>query len=214
MTNPSPEGLRLTPDLLEYAKAVALTEARKRCSQRVGYRDAVQEATLNLLKSAPHYDPAKGASAKTYIYTVVQWAVIKYAAREVRHAQWFKQFDRPLEAPVKAGKAASGHTFAPGQITDERKRELAWTLDDILRYVDNEESRALCRLVVECKGSIRAAAKRLGVVEGTVRYRLGLLKPRLLAAGFNPFEEETRHDGNRSRGRAARRRGSNHRGRG
>jgi hypothetical protein len=35
-----------------------------------------------------------------------------------------------------------------------------------------------------------AAARRLGVSEGTIRYRLKLLAPKLIAAGFNPFGME------------------------
>jgi transcriptional regulator of acetoin/glycerol metabolism len=62
--------------------------------------------------------------------------------------------------------------------------------DDVLEFIDNEESRELCRQVIECKGNMSAAARRLGVSEGTIRYRLKLLAPKLIAAGFNPFGME------------------------
>ena len=76
-------------------------------------------------------------------------------------------------------------------ITERRTVALTksrWPLDDILQYIDNEDSRALCRLVIECDGNISEAARRLKLSEGTVRYRLKLLEPKLRAAGFDPSE--------------------------
>lgn len=61
------------------------------------------------------------------------------------------------------------------------------TLDDILRFIDCPESRALCRLYVECDCNTSEVARRLRVVEGTVRNRLKMLAPKLIAAGFYPF---------------------------
>jgi RNA polymerase sigma factor (sigma-70 family) len=190
MTSPAQEGLQLTPDLLEYAKAVALIEAQKHCGRRLHYDDAIQEAEMALWKSASRYNPARGASVKTFIYTIVQRAVIKFATREGRKVRRLKVFPKPPRASDETGADEDAQLPLPHRIADERAREWAYTLDDILRYIDCEESRALCRLVVECKGSTRAAARHMGVVEGTVRYRLRLLAPRLIAAGFNPFKRE------------------------
>lgn len=66
--------------------------------------------------------------------------------------------------------------------------------DDVLQFVDNRETQALCRLVIECGGNVSEAARRLGVSEGTVRYRLRLLAPKLRAAGFHPVAGMTWED--------------------
>ena len=176
----SPQELELTPELLAYAQAVALTEAKKHCAQRDIYDDVVQEAILHLLSKPPKFDPSRGTSEKTLIYTVVQRAVIKAAAREARYARRYKQFDEPDE----------GEDPPEQQIEENRRVEQIksrWSMDDILAYVDNEESRKLCRLVIECGGNVSKAARRLGLSEGTVRHRLKMLAPKLSAAGFNPF---------------------------
>ena len=59
--------------------------------------------------------------------------------------------------------------------------------EDVLDFIVDDSSRDLCRVVLECDGNVSAAARRLGVAEGTTRYRLKLLVPKLLAAGFEPF---------------------------
>jgi RNA polymerase sigma factor (sigma-70 family) len=182
----SPQELELTPDLLEYAKAVALKVARNHCSPRVSYDDVVQEAILRLLSRPPRFDPSRGASEKTLIYTIVQRAVIKYAAREARETHRAVPFSELAEA----SRESEDHEPPHHRLTENRTTELTrsrWNLDDILQYIDNEESRALCKLFIECNGNASETARRLGVSEGTVRYRLKMLAPKLLAAGFNPF---------------------------
>lgn len=193
MNGPPPHELELTPDLLEYAKAVALIEAQKRCPKYVDFGDVVGEAILHLMSKPPRYDPARGASPKTLIYTIVQRAVLKYVARECKRASRSKRFDEPVgvsedtEDGVYVDNEPAHH-----RITERRTAELrksGWTTDDVLQYVDNEESRTLCRLFIEYKGNRSAVAERLGVHESTVRYRLKLLEPKLRAAGFDPFGE-------------------------
>lgn len=186
MDDSSPRELELTPDLLEYARAIALTEAKKRCPKYVVFGDAAQEAVLHLISKPPKFDPAKG-SAKTLIHTVIQRAVLKYVERERRHAGRFMQPDEP--------KGGNDQDEAPDPLDQAENRRVKlqtkhWTTDDILEFIDNEDSRALCRLVIECDGNLSRTARRLGISEGTVRYRLRLLAPKLLARGFNPFNIE------------------------
>ena len=184
----SPRELELTPDLLEYVRAVALKEAPNHCGPRVSYDDVVQEAELRLLRKPPKFDPSRGASPKTLIYTIVKRAVIKYAEREAKQARRFRQFPEPVGASRDGEDSEPAHH----RISERRTMELTrsrWNLDDILKYIDNEDSRALCRLVIECNGNVSEAARRLKLSEGTVRYRLKLLVPKLRSAGFDPFSQ-------------------------
>jgi len=187
MNDSSPQELELTPDLLDYARAVALQEAKKRCPKHVDFGDVVQEALLHLMSKPPKYDPAKGASERTLIHTIVQRAVRKYVAREKRRAGRFMQAPKPVRSKEQDDQ--------PDLLDQDenRRRDLLkkrWTTDDVLEFIDNEESRELCRVVMECQGNMSESARRLGVSEGTVRYRLKLLAPKLLAAGFDPFRNE------------------------
>jgi len=186
--DPSPQELKLTPDLLEYARAVALKEARNHCGRRVDYKDVVQEAILHLLSKPPKFDPSRGASVKTLIYTIIKRAVIRFAEREAKQVSRFKSFPRGVVPSTDGDRAEPAHH----QISEKRTAELTrsrWNLDDILKYIDNEDSRDLCRLVIECNGNLSEAARRLNLSEGTVRYRLKLLGPKLIAAGFDPFSQ-------------------------
>lgn len=185
--DPSPQELKLTPDLLEYARAVALKEAPNHCGRRVDYEDVAQESILHLLSRPPKFDPSRG-SEKTLIYTIVKRAVIRFADREAKQARKF----RPFPQAVGAAQDAEDHDPPENQISESRTKVLTrsrWNMDDILKYIDNQESRDLCRLVIECKGNLSDAARRLNLSEGTVRYRLKLLGPKLIAAGFDPFSQ-------------------------
>jgi hypothetical protein len=64
------------------------------------------------------------------------------------------------------------------------------TSEDIFEFIDNEGSRELCRLFIECEGNVSEVARRMDLSEGAIRYRLQVLKPKLVAAGFNPFSTE------------------------
>ena len=61
-------------------------------------------------------------------------------------------------------------------------------LKDILAALDDEASRGLCRLYVAHNGNVSKVAKQAGVTEGTVRYRLKALGPRMIKAGFGPAD--------------------------
>src|SRR5687767_1081857 len=89
MSDREPREIKLTDDLLDYAKRVAIKEARKRCPPHVIVEDVALEVLLKLNSKPPKYDPSKGASEKTLIYTVVLSLVLKYIARECQHAERF-----------------------------------------------------------------------------------------------------------------------------
>ncbi len=205
-----PQELKLTPDLLEYAKAVAIKEAPKHCqmhlSRPTGRRsefdekpwdDVVQQVILQLLRRPPKYDPSRGASPKTLIYIIVVRALMKYGTREHKLTEPLQQFDETVNVssetpPGLTNEQLQTHQHLTGK-GPTKHEEIEATVDDMLRFIDSEDSRALCKLVIECQGNMSKAAKRLGLSEGTVRHRLKMLGPKLLAAGFNPFatEEET-----------------------
>lgn len=188
---PAPE-LELTPDLLEYARAVALKEAPKHCGPRVCYEDAAQEAVLQLLHKPPRFDPSRSATAKTLVYTIVQRAVIKFATREGKKAGRLESFSEPSDAtpetpPGPTEEQVRTHQFLTGA-GPTKHEALQAVVDEILQYIDNEDSRALCLAVIECNGNMSEAARRLKLSEGTVRYRLKhVLGPKLMAAGFSSF---------------------------
>lgn len=180
--------LELTSDLIESANNFAYKLAKKRCPKHIDHDDAVQEALLKLISKPPRFDPARGAKPTTLIYTIIDRAIIDYIKREnKKHYDHFVHLDG-METVSDGGddeERDEPHTHIKMRRPADYV-ETGWTTDDILEFIDNEESRALCRLVIECGGNISEAARQLGVREGTVRYRLKLLAPKLRAAGFNP----------------------------
>ncbi len=189
MVDSEPRELELTPDLIKYATAIALQEAQDRCPKYVDYEDVVQEVLLHLISKPPTYDPAKGASAKTLIHTILHRGVLKYVARQCRQADRFKQVDE-----TKPETHDDDEQVRPERDAIERRPvnrpTKGSTTDDLLQFIENEESHELCRTLIECDNNLCEAARRLGVVEGTVRYRLKMLAPKLIAAGFDPFSKE------------------------
>lgn len=75
-----------------------------------------------------------------------------------------------------------------------------WAKEDVLDFIDNEDSPALCRVIMECDGNVSEAARRLGMKESTIRYRLNLLIPKLLAKGFKVVSEGEFHERKRGQG--------------
>jgi len=195
MNASEPRELELTPELLDYAKRVAIEEAKKRCSNRIDFDDVVQDVHLRLLRKPPKYDPSRNAKPETLIHTIVQRAVINYATREGGKVRRLESF------PMSADDPSSPHDGpTPEQARSHQSLTGAWPTDhepleaaveEILRFIDNEDSRALCRLFLECDGNKSKMARRLNLTEGAVRQRLERLievqGPKLIAAGLNPF---------------------------
>ena len=190
MSDPSPKGLELTPDLIEYAKAVAIQTAKHRCGARIVYDDAVGQAMLHLLGALPKYDPSKPAAPKTWINTVVSRAVMKYADREQKKLDRMRSFGGPAE---------DGEGPTAQQETALRRLHGRWPADhdagasrveEALDLIDNEDSKRMCRLLIEHNGNRSAVAREMKIDEKTVRYRIEkILQPKLLSIGFDLFGE-------------------------
>lgn len=149
---------------------------------------------MELLSHPPKYDPQRGASPKTLIYTIVQRAVMRFGVLQAKKDKEARPMSTSVVEVAEGLEEGTVETMRKADLTSQRRTtqltRSRFTMDDILEYIDNEESRNLCRLVIECRGNVSEAARRLKLSEGTVRYRLGLLKPKLEAAGFGPLPKE------------------------
>jgi len=180
MNDSKPHEIELTDDLIDFARRSAIKEAKKHCPDFVIYDDVAHEAVLHLYSKPPKYDPTKGASVKTLIYTVVKWFVLKYNARQCRHARQHKQVVKPKTGEDDDRQVAL-NAFSLKEEVERHQNQMtteAPETNDLLQFIDDEESRALCRLVLECEGNLSEAARRLSIAEGTVRYRLKMLAPK------------------------------------
>lgn len=190
MSDPSPKGLELTPDLIEYAKAAALEAAKRCCGPRIVFDDAVGQAMLHLLGELPKYDPSKGAAPKTWIHLVVTRAVMKYAEREQKKLDRMCSFGGPAEeqsGPTEQQETALGRWHGRWPADHEAA---AARVEEALELIDNADSKRMCRLLIEHDGNRSAVAREMKIDEGTVRYRIDrILRPRLLAMGFDLFGE-------------------------
>jgi DNA-directed RNA polymerase specialized sigma24 family protein len=196
MPDPSPPELELTPDLLDFARQKGIEIAEGFRNPRIDPEDAAQHALLHLIAKPPRWDPARGASPTTLIYTIVQRAVIKFVEREARDLRQFRVLNEPAESLPAAAEGV--HPDPVGtEIASSRTVGLSqsfWAKEDVFEYIDNEESRALCQLVMECNGNVSEAARRLDEKKSTIRYRLKLLIPKLLAKGFKVVSEGEFHE--------------------
>ncbi|MGE3108296.1 MAG: sigma-70 family RNA polymerase sigma factor [Phycisphaerales bacterium] len=196
MPDPSPPELELTPDLLDFARQKGIEIAKGFRNPRVDPEDAAQHALLHLIAKPPRWDPARGASPTTLIQTIVRRAVIKFVEREARDVREFRTLNEPAESSPAAAEGV--HPDPVGtEIASSRTVGLSqssWATDDVLEYIDNEDSRALCRTIMECDGNVSEAARRLGMKKSTIRYRLKLLIPKLLAKGFKVVAEGEFHE--------------------
>lgn len=165
-----PESLVLTTELLEIARKATLIDARKRCPQFVDPEDVWQSVCLDLIRTPPKYDPSRKASKATLLKIVCSRAVSKYVAKAKRDARRFQQVEVPERESLS--------NIQPSESID------------IFRYIESDETRRLCQLLMECDCNMSEVARRMGISEGSVRYRLKLIAPRLKAAGIDPFKQE------------------------
>lgn len=186
MSDPSPKGLNLTPDLIEYAKAVAIQAAKHCCGPRIVYDDAVGQAMLHLLGALPKYDPSKRAAPKTWINTVVTRAVMKYAEREQKKLDRLCSFGGPTKeqaGPTERQETALGRWHGRWPADHEAA---AARVEEAIDLIDDEDARRMCRLLIQHNGNRSAIAREMSIDESVVRYRIKrVLRPRLEAMGFD-----------------------------
>lgn len=165
-----PEPLELTAELLAVAEKATIIEARKRCPKSVDPEDVWQSVCLDLVRTPPKYDPSRKASKVTLLKLICSRAVSKYAAKAKCDASRFQQ----VEVPERE------------TLSDIQQSESI----DMFQYIESDETRRLCQLMMDCDCNMSEVARRMGISEGSVRSRLKLLAPRLKAAGFKPFKKE------------------------
>ncbi len=157
--------LVLTEELIEVGRKATYFEVRRQCPKLVDPDDAWQEICLKLVSQPQMYDPSRGASEATFLKLIVSRAVSKYADKARRHKKRFRLMEiEDREAP-----------------TEEPPKEPI----NLMQYIDCEETRRLCELLIECNFNKSEVARRLGWGESKVRSRFNLLAPRLKAAGVD-----------------------------
>jgi len=157
--------LVLTEELIEVGRMATYFEVQRQCQKLVDPDDAWQEICLKLVSQPQIYDPSRGASEATFLKLIVSRAVSKYAEKARRHKMRFRLMEiEDREAPAE----------------ELPKEPIDW-----LQYIDCEETRRFCELLIACNLNKSEVARRLGWNESKVRYRLDLLAPRLKAAGVD-----------------------------
>lgn len=179
--------LKLTQELMTIANKFALKEA-KRCCPKHMRDDAVQSALLYLMTTPPRHDPAKGGSPTTLIYMRIRWSILNYMKLEEKRMEDNKRADRPiLMGKMEAVSENHKNEFRSESFQTADLRDTNWTVEDMLEFIDDQESRVMCKSVIENNGNVSKAARELGIPPSTVRYRVEALAPKLITAGFNPY---------------------------
>lgn len=190
MSDSSPEGLELTPDLIEYAKGLAAVMVTHQWDSRVATEDVVGQIMLHLIRALPDYDPSRGLAPKSWVHMVVAKAVPKYAGREWKKVKRLRPLPGSKDAPAEpttdqATALGRWHGRWPADYEAAAAR-----VEEALDLIDNEESKRMCRLLIEHNGNRSAVAREMKIDEGTVRYRIEkILQPKMLSIGFDLFSE-------------------------
>jgi len=179
--------LELTQELMESANNFALKEA-KRCCPKHMRDDAIQSALLYLMTTPPRHDPAKGGAPETLIYMRIRWSILNYMKLEEKRLEDNKRADRPiLMGKMEAVSENHRNEFRSESFQTADLRGTNWTVDDMLEFIDDRESCAMCKSVIENNGNVSKAARELDIPPSTVRARVKALAPKLITAGFNPY---------------------------
>lgn len=161
-----PKEIVVDKALSKSIKRIAAKLVRRHCPRSVEPADVAQLVMMDLARKPLKYDASKGAKLETLLHTIVYRRALKCAEDARRMKSRFPQFSEKRP---------------PAHVKAKAKRV---RLRDILEALDDEASRELCRAYVMHDGNASLVAKELKVTEGTVRYRLQALGPRLIKAGF------------------------------
>ena len=187
-SNPSERPrIQITEELAEFIHKQALVAATWRFPEHVDPHDVAQEVAFTLIRRPPRFDPEGKAKLETFLKSCirnrVQSALRKVGRFSLRHAQVVEDEQRDEEDVKKHVRSPSLHNGERPFQQDIKE----FTAEDVFRHIDCDSSRALCVLYLECKANMSEVARHMGVSEGTIRYRLKKLAPKLLKAGLKPF---------------------------
>lgn len=177
--------LELTDELLKKAKKFAYKEAKRCCPKFLSRDDAVQEALMELYRKPPDFDPTKETKPTTLIYLIVRRKMMTYIMRESQ-----RRASKPIVFVDIEQLSERVESKAQSNSSIDRTanfRGANWTVDDMLEFIDDQESYAMCKSVIENNGNVSKAARKLGIKPSTVRARVKALAPMLITAGFNPY---------------------------
>ena len=179
--------IQITEELAEFIHEQALVAATWRCPEHVDPHDVAQEVAFTLIRKPPRFDPNGKAKLETFLKSCIRnrvhSAIRKEGRFSLRQAQLIEDKQRDEEDVKKNVRWPSLHNGERPFQKDIKE----FTPEDVFRYIDCDSSRALCMLYLECKANMSEVARRMGVSEGTIRYRLKRLSPILLQAGLKPF---------------------------
>ncbi len=170
MESATPTEDELTDDLIDYIRSSTIQIASKRLPTHVDLNDVVQHVLLCFVSRPPKFDRSRGANIKTLLYVIVQRQFWKYIA-SLKQLGCEQAFDADLHGV--------------GYRDDEPNFDQPSFMD----YIDCEETRRMCLLMMEHAHNFTEVACCMDVTEGTIRYRLKMLQSKLRAAGFDPFVE-------------------------
>ena len=165
-----PTEIELMDDLIDYIRRSTIQVALKQLPKHIELDDVVQHVLLRIVSRPPKFDPSRSASIKTLLYVIVHRQVGKYLASKKRYGRK-SAFDLDLH----------GGAYRVGEPKFDQPSFMDYIVDDVIRR--------MCLLMMEHDSNVSEVARCLGVAEGTIRYRLTLLRSKLQAAGFDPFAE-------------------------
>ncbi len=170
MESSTPHEIILTDEHLTFIRKTVLANA-KRLAKYIDRDDLLQHVTHHAIREAQKFNATRGASFTTFLFLVVRTGMSKYLTRERERCE--------IAQPYK------------GDVHDEivRPKPLAFESPSFMDYIDDDETRKMCFLMMEHDNNQSEVARCMNVTEGTIRYRLDLLRGKLRAAGFDPFAE-------------------------
>lgn len=117
----------------------------------LGYWDLYQTGCLSLCKAAMTYQPSRGASFKTYAYTVIYNDLMGYC----KQAHAFNSRLCPLDAPIDGVSGSSHYELLENQamkLYEEETTELFQALTSIQEEYKGISQKGIEALLLKCQG--------------------------------------------------------------